>query len=59
VNWYIVSEDVPAFLDAYQEGFRRIGERYREVPEILDYCTEHKDSFYELGPKTDAAGYGG
>jgi hypothetical protein len=24
VNWYIVSEDVPAFLDAYQEGFRRI-----------------------------------
>jgi hypothetical protein len=59
VNWYTVSKDIPSFLAAYEEGFRRIGERYPEAPEILDYCTEHKDGFYQLGPRTGPIGNGG
>jgi hypothetical protein len=44
--FYWTAEDIPAFLDAWQEMTRRINERHPDAFPITDYCTDHKDNIY-------------
>ncbi len=52
VVWYTAT-DIPTFLSAASELFRRIGQRHPNyMTQMLSLCTEHKDSFYSVGAST-------
>jgi hypothetical protein len=54
VYWY-VAEDIPAFLSGWSELFSRVMEKYPDAMELsTDWCFEHKDSMYRVGPETEA-----
>ena len=55
VYWYS-AKDVPSFLTAFSELTKRVSERYPTLlPQIISWCTEHKDSFYSVGGTTTPA----
>ena len=57
LNFYTVTKDKPSFFAAWTEAGRRIGEIVGDSPNpVLEYCTEHKDGIYTLGPQTDDDG---
>lgn len=48
VGFFVVAEDIPTFLTAWQEANSRMAER----PVVAEACPLHKDGFYTLGPRT-------
>jgi hypothetical protein len=48
VGFFVVAENIPSFLEAWQEANTRIAGR----PVATEACKEHKDAFYTLGPRT-------
>ncbi|MFQ5680272.1 MAG: hypothetical protein ACE5HP_12545 [Gemmatimonadota bacterium] len=56
VAFYMVVDDIPAYLKAFQEAQRRFNERYPDydIEAATDRCPVHKDAFYHFGPRTGA-----
>ncbi len=45
--FYWLADDIPAFLDAWDEMRSRGVERHPDMLNIVDYCTDHKDNIYQ------------
>jgi hypothetical protein len=50
VGFFVVAEDIPTFIGAWEESGEMLPEGARTV--INDACPTHKDGFYVLGPRT-------
>jgi hypothetical protein len=46
VNYYYMADDIPAILEGWETFVGSMGD---DAPDITDYCTAHKDGFYEFG----------
>ena len=46
VNFYYMGEDIPAILAGW-ETF--MGSMDEDAPDLLNYCSEHRDGFYSFG----------
>jgi hypothetical protein len=53
--WY-TAEDIPTYLDAFNELLARLGQRYYDAAvEQVSWCTEHQDNMYSSGAVTTPA----
>ena len=55
VGFYYVAPDKQTFFAAWEEYFRRLQEEHPDLPSLTEYCDEHRDNIYTLGPTTDPA----
>lgn len=47
VNFYYIAEDIPQILEGWQNY---VGSFSDDDPDITEYCSAHKDGFYQFGP---------
>jgi len=46
VNFYYMADDIPGILAGWEAYIASMDD---DAPNLTDYCTEHKDGFYEFG----------
>jgi len=56
VNFYYVGEDIASILEGWEAYVGSAGD---DAPDIADYCTDHKDGFYEFGATAQATAEAG
>lgn len=49
VHYWATAEDIPALLEGQDAMNAAYDEMYPDAPSMWDYCSEHKDGFYQLG----------
>jgi hypothetical protein len=55
VVWYI-AKDIATFVAAFNELVGRVEKRHPKlIPQLLSWCTEHKDSFLNMGKVANRA----
>lgn len=52
VHFHYIAKDIPAILDGWEALTGSMGE---DAPDITQWCSTHKDGFYEFGPEVEAA----
>lgn len=50
VGFYYVADDKQTFFGAWDEFMRRMQEGHPDLPSLTEYCGEHRDNIYMLGP---------
>ena len=53
VNFYYMGDDIPSILDGWDAMMASMDD---DAPDITDYCSDHKDGFYQFGTSAMAAG---
>ncbi len=53
VNYWATGTDIPTLLEGQEVSNAAYEEMYPDAPDLWDYCSEHKDGFYQLGMDTD------
>lgn len=51
VNFYYMADDIPSILEGWQAFMNSMGD---DAPDLLEYCSEHKDGFYQFGQTVTA-----
>lgn len=49
VHYWATAKDIPALLEGQDAMDAAYDEMYPDAPSQWEYCTEHKDGFYQLG----------
>ncbi len=52
VNYYYLGKDIPTILEGWQQFQDAMPD---EAPDLTDWCTAHKDGFYQFGRGTEDA----
>jgi len=56
VNFYYIGEDIPSILEGWEAYVDSFGD---DAPNLTDYCSDHKDGFYEFGETAQATAEAG
>ena len=54
VHYWATGEDIPALLEGQDASNEVYDEMYPDAPSLWDWCSEHKDGFYQLGRWVEA-----